>query len=163
MARQFSLPAQAKPVSALEPATDAAGRTGGYVSLKNAHKAYVVAHITQGNAATIALSLSQATSVGGANAKAVANVMPIWANLDVAASDALIARTAAASYTTDAGVKKKIVIFEIVPEAVLDIANGFDCVAVVTGASNAANITSAQIILVPGRYQQATPPSAIVD
>ena len=59
MSRQFSLVAQAKPVSLLAPATDAAGRTSGYLSLKNAHKAYVVAHITQGNAATIALQIEQ--------------------------------------------------------------------------------------------------------
>ncbi|MFG1255882.1 hypothetical protein V5F79_01055 [Xanthobacter flavus] len=163
MARQFSLVAQAKPVSALAPATDAAGRTGGYISLKNAHKAYVVLHITQGNAATIALSLSQAKTVAGGSAKSVTATFPIWSALDVATDDTLVARTAAASYTTDAGVKNKIVIFEILPEAVLDIANGFDCIAVTTGASNAANITSAQVFIVPGRYQQATPPSAIAD
>jgi len=163
MARQFSLVAQAKPVSVLAPATDAAGRTGSYVSLKNAHKAYVVFHITQGNAATIALSLSQATSVAGGSAKAVTNTVPIWSALDVATSDTLVSRTAAASYTTDAGVKNKIVIFEILPESAMDIAGGFDCIAPVTGASNAANITSAQVFIVPARYQQAAPPSAIAD
>lgn len=160
MARQFSLVAQAKINSLLAPATDAAGRTSGYVTLKNAHKAFVVVHITQGNAATIALSLSQATTVAGGSAKAVSNTFPIWSNLDVAASDTLVSRTAAASYTTDAGVKNKIVVFEILPEAVLDIANGFDCVAVTTGASDAANITSAVIYLTPLRYAQATPPTA---
>lgn len=163
MARQFSLVAQAKPVSTMAPATDAAGRTGSYVSLKNAHKAYVVAHITQGNAATIALSLSQAVTVAGGSAKAVSATFPIWSNLDIAAGDTLVSRTAAASYTTDAGVKNKVVIFEITPESVLDVANGFDCVALVTGASDAANITSAQIFVVPGRYQQATPPSGVSD
>lgn len=163
MARQFSLVAQAKPVSSMAPATDAAGRTGSYISLKGAHKAYVVLHITQGNAATIAISLSQAVTVAGGSAKAVTATVPIWSNLDIATSDTLVSRTAAASYTTDAGVKNKIVIFEITPEACLDVANGFDCIAPVTGASNAANITSAQIFVVPARYQQATPPSSVVD
>lgn len=163
MARQFSLVAQAKPVSLLAPATDAAGRTSGYASLKNAHKAYVVLYITQGNAATIAISLQQATTVAGGSTKAVTATFPIWSNLDVATSDTLVARTAAASYTTDAGVKNKIIVLEILPESVLDVANGFDCIAVTTGASNAANITSAQLFIVPGRYQQATPPSATLD
>ena len=36
MSRTFSLPQQAQIVSLLDPATDAAGRTSGYVSLKNA-------------------------------------------------------------------------------------------------------------------------------
>jgi hypothetical protein len=65
------------------------------------------------------------------------------------------------SYTTDAGVKNKIVVFQIDP-ATLDIANGFDCIVVKTGASNVANITQA-VYLLDERYQQATPPTAIAD
>jgi hypothetical protein len=102
MSTSFTLPQNYKIVSALNPATDAAGRTGAYVSLKNAIKATLVVHVTQGNAATIALSLSQATAVAGTGAKAVSATFPIWSNLDTATSDTLVARTAAASYTTDA-------------------------------------------------------------
>jgi len=151
-----------KVVQALEPATDAAGRTGDYVSLKTCARAIVVVHITQGNAATIAISINQASAVAAGDAKAIANAVPIWSNLDCAASDALVRRTDAVNYTTDAGVKHKIVVFDIDP-AKLDLANGFDCIAVVTGASNVANITSALYYLVEHRYQQPTPPSAIVD
>lgn len=151
-----------KAVEALSPASDAAGRTGDYVSLKNAHMCYVVVHITQGNAATVTLSINQATAVAPTGAKAITNVVPIWSNLDCAVSDALVRRTDAINYTTDAGVKHKIVIFQVDP-ATLDLANGFDCIAVVTGASNADNITAAMYYLVPHRYQQATPPSAIID
>jgi len=151
-----------KAVQGLQPATDAAGRTGAYISLKNAHKVAVVVHITQGNAATVAISINQASTIAAGDAKALANVVPIWSNLDCAASDALVRRTDAVNYTTDAGVKHKIIIFEIDP-AKLDLANGFDCIAVVTGASNADNITSAMYYLVPHRYQQSTPPSAVVD
>ena len=66
------------------------------------------------------------------------------------------------NYTTDAGVKNKMVIFEIDP-ASLDLANNFDCVYLSTGASNAANITAAYAILTDLRFASATPPSAIVD
>ena len=114
------------------------------------------------NAATVGLTLEQSTNVAGAGAKAVTALVPIWADLDAATSDALVRAADAASYTTDAAVKRKVVVFEIVPEAALDIAGGFDCIVVKTGASNVANITAAMYIAIP-RYQQATPPSIIVD
>lgn len=148
-------------VEALAPAADAAGRTGDYISLKHAKRVFVVAHITQGNAATVALTLHQATSVAAGSEKAIANVVPIWSNLDTAASDTLVARTAAVSYTTDAGVKNKIVIFQVDP-ASLDTNGGFDCLTVKTGASNVANLTQA-MYYVESRYGQATQPTAITD
>jgi hypothetical protein len=40
---------------------------------------------------------------------------------------------------------------------------GYDCFTIHTDASNAANYQSCVAVLIPGRYQQATPPSAIVD
>ena len=156
-----TLPEKYKVVAALNPATDAAGRTGAYVSLKNVNMAFIVVHITQGNAATIALSINQATAVAGTGAKAITTVVPIWSNLDVSVNDTLVRRTDAVSYTTDAGVKNKVVIFQVDP-AGLDVANGFDCIAVVTGASNVANITQA-VYLLDERYKQATPPTAVAD
>lgn len=151
-----------KLVQALELATDAAGRTGDYVSLKNCHRCYVLFHVTQGNAATIAISIQQAINVAAGSTKVITVSVPIWSNLDCAASDTLVARTAAVNYTTDAGVKHKQVIFQIDPST-LDIAGGFDCITVITGASNAGNITSAQYLLTDLRYHQATPPAAITD
>ena len=162
MATPFSLPQNAKIVNALSPATDAAGRTGAYVSLKNYHKAFLVCQVLQGNAATVAVALSQATAVAGTGAKATTVVMPIWSNLDVSTNDTLVERTAAISYTTDAALKTKTVVIEVDP-ARLDVAGGFDCVAPVTGASNVANLTSAMWILTPARYAESTPPSAVVD
>lgn len=161
MASSFTLPEAAKIVSALKPATDAAGRTGAYVSLKGAHKAYVIVHIEQANAATVQVSVNQATAVAGTSAKAITTAR-IWSNLDAATSDELVRRTDAANYTTDAALKTKVVVIEIDP-ASLDQANGFDCIAVVTGASNVANLTQAVYVLTPLRYPAATPPSAVVD
>jgi hypothetical protein len=159
MARQFSLVAQIPPVMLLAPAADAAGRTSSYRSLRNALKAYVTVHINQGNAATVLLSILQASAVAGTGSKAVTAV-PIWSNLDTSVNDTLAARTAAATYTTDAGVKDKIVVFEITPEACMDLAGGFDCIAVSTGASNAANITEAQLHVL-GSFQP--PPNTYTD
>jgi hypothetical protein len=159
---KFTLPQQMKIVEAIAPAADAAGRSSDIVSLKNCGKAYILVHLTQGNAATVALTPMQAQDVAGTGAKVLANAVPIWSNLDTATSDTLVRRTDAVNYTTDAALKNKIVIFEIDP-ALLDVANGFDCVYFTTGASNAANITQAMFLLADYRYQMSTPPSAIID
>lgn len=162
MPLQFSLPQNAQVVELLAPAADAAGRTGAYATLKNMHKAWIVVHITQGNAATIALTVNQATAVAGTSAKAITVATPIWANQDTATNDTLTAQTAAVSFTTSAAVKNKIVVFELNPSD-FDVANGFDCVTVATGASNAANITQAMLYGVNNRYMQSTPPSAVTN
>ena len=105
MAKNFRLWEQAHVISLLKPAADAAGRTSAYVSVANAHKAYILAYITQGNAATILLTPLQATSAAGAGSKALTAVAPIAVDLDTdtVPSDILSLATAAANYTTDAG------------------------------------------------------------
>jgi hypothetical protein len=158
MARQFSLPYQIPPVSLLAPAADAAGRTSSYRSLKNALKAYVVAEVNQGNAATVLLTLLQAKDVSGTGSKALTGVVPIWLDNDTSASDALVAQVAALNFTTDASLKNKIVVFEITPEQALDVANGFRSIAISTGASNAANITRAELFVL-GAFEGASQPS----
>lgn len=157
MSAAFTLPEDCKLGLPLAPAADAAGRTGTWLKVTGAHKLYLVATITQGNAATILLTPQQATSSAGAGAKAIAGAR-IWACLDYAASDALVRAADAANYTTDAGVKLKVVVFEIDP-AYLDVVNGFVWVTLVTGASNAANITQCTAVAGPQRFPAATPPS----
>jgi hypothetical protein len=161
MSYPFTLAQNAKLVEVLAPAADAAGRTGTAFTLKGAHKAFLVVHITQGNAATILLTPQQCTAVAGTGAKAIP-ATPIWANLDTSVSDTLVRSTDALSFTTDAAVKNKIVVFEIDPAA-LDVAGGFDCIRLNTGASNVANITQVLAYLLPLRSDEATPASARVD
>ena len=132
-------------VNAIKPQAGGA-ITGVYVSLKNVIKALVVVHIDQANAATMAITIEQATAVAGTGTTPITKAVPIWVNLDTAASDVLVAATPAVAYTTDAGIKIKLVIFEIDP-ATLNIAGGFDCITVKTAASNAANITAAHYVL----------------
>ena len=158
----MNLPQTFKIAEVIKPATDAAGRTGAYVSLKTGIKATIVFHVQQGNAATILVSVLQAKDVSGTSSKAITNVVPIWRNLDTAASDTLVRDTDAKTYTTDAGVKNKYVVFEIIPELHMDIANGFNTITISTGASNAANLTEASVY-VETNYAQATPPSVIVN
>lgn len=148
-------------VTALNPATDAAGRTSNYFSLKNATKAVFVVDVTQGNAATVAITLSQATTVAGGSAKALSAVQRIWATEDVSTTVVPAAATAAASYTTGAALATKKVLIEIDP-ATLDVAGGFDCIAITTGASNVANLTAATLVL-DNKYAQAAPLSPRVN
>lgn len=142
-------------------AADAAGRTGDYISLKNCHKVTIIVSITQGNAAVVPITIEQASAVAGTGSKPITEPVPIWSNLDTAASPTLVRRTNAVSYTTDAALKNKQVIFEIDP-ASLDINNGFDCLTVKTGASNAANLTGVLYIL-HSRFQGPSMPSTIID
>lgn len=157
----FTLPEACKVVGILKPATDAAGRTSRYVSLKNAHKAWIIVYVEQANAATIALSVLQATAVAGTGSKAITKTVPIWSNQDVAGGDTQTRETDAVSFTTSVALKEKQVIFQIDP-ATLDQANGFDCIGISTGASNVANLTSA-VVVVESRYPAANPATTATD
>lgn len=158
MSVQFSLPYKLPPVSLLSPAADAAGRSSPYRNLRNADKAWVVCRVNQGNAAPVPLTLSQAQDVAGTGAKAL-NAVPIWLNNATASSDQLVVQAAAAAFSTDATVADKIVVFEVLPQACMDIANGYRTIGVTTGASNAANITEATLILLAD-YSGQNPPSS---
>lgn len=159
MARQFSVPYQIPPILLLPAAADAAGRTSVYKSLRHGLKSWILVEVNQGNAATVLLSILQATDTTGAGSKALTANCPIWLNADTTASDAYVAQAAAAgTFTTSATLKQKLVLFEIVPEQCMDIVNGFRAIGVSTGASNAANITRAELLPLLA-YQQATPPS----
>jgi hypothetical protein len=159
MARQFSLPEIMPPVELLPPAADASGRTGTFVFVGLAEKLWIVCRVNQGNAATVQFTPLQATSSGGAGSKAI-SATQIWTDLNEAAGDQYTKQASAANYTTDAGLHSKIVIFEISPQDCMDMANGFNFITVETGASNASNITQADIYPLH-RYQQATPPSIL--
>jgi len=150
MSVSFTIPQGLVPIGALKPAADAAGRSGRWISLKNAEKAWVVIYVDQGNAATIQLDLDQATAVAGTGAKQISGNVQIFTDLDVATNGGTYTRQSdAKTYTTDAALKEKVVVLQIDPAQVFDTGNNFDCIRVKTGASNAANITSAVYYVVP--------------
>ncbi len=147
MGIQFSLPAELPPSVLLPAAADAAGRVSRYADLANAVKAYVLVEINQGNAAEVTVSLLQAQDTTGTGSKAI-GAAPIWLVDDTSNTDALVGQAAAANFVTDATLKDKLIVFEILPEAALDINNGFKTIAVQTSASNAANITRAELVYI---------------
>ena len=156
----FSLPQMFKIVDATAgPVTTNGGVTSDTVSLKNAHKAWIVLQFTQAVGHATVITPRQATDVASAT-NAVIPAVPIWQNADTAASDTLVAATAAANLTLTNDVKKKQVIFEFDPAL---FTAGYDCLYfTVSDSSQAANFVSGQFFLLE-RYQQATPPAAISD
>ena len=157
------IPQDVVPFSLLAPAADAGGRTSSYKSLKGAVKAWIVCHIGQGNAATILLSPMQDLVVAGSTPIAC-RACRIWYKSTAAATD-FTAATEATTYTTSADVDAKVVVFEIDPNKSLTphaTAGVYDCVAISTGASNAANITSA-LLLVQMRHKGASVDNVLAD
>lgn len=147
---RLQIPLTCSPVGVLEPAADAGGRDSTiYAQLKNAVKAWIVVFMNQAAANTVALTPNQATAAAGTGKKVLTANTRIYTNLDCQTADTWTRQTDAANYTTDAGVKKKIVVFEIEPNLVMDVANAFTYIGVTTGASAAANITSAIVYIQP--------------
>lgn len=159
MSLPFSIPQDMKVVLGLAPQHGAA-LSSDYVSLKAAHKCWVIVVVNQGQANQMVIALEQATDVAGTGHIPIVNAVPIWLCEDADTSDALVAQTAAVSLTLTVGVTKKIAIFEVDP-ALFTLANA-DCLKVTTGASHADNQTCV-LFLLATRYPAETPPSAIVD
>ena len=151
-----------KLVQLASPVTTNGGVTSDYVSLKNCNMAYVICNLKQAVGHATSLAVYQATAVAGTSAKAIANAVPIWMNADTAATDTLVAQTAAVSQAVAADVKSKQVVFQIDP-ALLDVANGFDCINIVVSDSSQATNFVAIDVLLDERYQGNQPPAAITD
>jgi hypothetical protein len=157
---KVQIPEDLVPYDLLSPAADAAGRTSAYLSLKGAVRAWIVVYINQGAANTVLLSPLQATAVAGTGTKAI-SAARIWTKLDQAFT-VFVKQTEAATFTTDAAVKSKVVVFELDPAKVFDVANSFDCIAISTGASAAGNITSAVLWIQP-MHRGATTYNPLLD
>ncbi|NCC76951.1 MAG: hypothetical protein EOM08_11015 [Clostridia bacterium] len=140
-----------KIVEAIAPVVGTSAAAGDYISLKNAGHVTVLVHVTQANAAPVAITIEQAKAVAGTDSKIITNAVPIYLVADAATSDAWVRQTDAVAFTTSAATKHKLVAFEI-DAASLDQANGFDCICVKAAASDTANLVAAQYILSDLRY-----------
>jgi len=155
------IPEKDKPVEAITPQAGGA-ITGAYVSLRDAEMCFVLVHVNQEGADPVAITIEQATDVAGTGSKVITNTVPIWADQDCVASDALVRQVDAVAFTTSSALKQKLVVYQIDP-ARLDVNNGFDCITVKTAASDVTNITAAQYILGDLRYGGSTAPSDRID
>lgn len=146
-------------VNMITPETDASGTISSYFSISDAHKATIIVALSQANAATVEISLLQATDTSGTNSK------PITANLPFCVAENsgvnVFVESSAANYTTGAALDPKIVMIEVQPAVALDINNialgPFTTIAVDFGASNIANIGTVLMYLSPLRYAGLNP------
>jgi hypothetical protein len=151
------------PIMIIPTTVGGAGKNGINISLKNAHKAYIVCINQKGADATqctwtLAQSTGNAGSATGTGEKAMTNVVPIYYTDSAALSNTLTETTAAKSYQQAATQSvTQIVVFEIIPEEAMDIAGGFDCVTVNTSDPAAANMITAFAYLEPRYAPLPTP------
>jgi len=134
-------------------------RDGTYISLKNVQRAFIVCLVVQGADATQhTFTLKQATAgagtATGTSEKALLVNSPVWYNQNCALSNLLTAGTATlGAYQLDAETSRtKILVFDIVPERDMDLANNFDTIGVDFSDLGAANLGGAFAFLIPARY-----------
>jgi len=146
------IPSDIVPVVLTPPVTTNGGVTCDYISLKNAHRVFIVATFTQAATHATGIDPVQATAVAGTGAKAITATCPIWENNDISATSVLVRQTDAITANVAAGTTNQIVIMEIDP-AGFDVANGFDVLGVtVDDSSEATNFVSVLAYIVP-RYE----------
>jgi len=157
-----AIPEIGKVVMVLAPQTGGA-LDSDVVSLKNYHKAYfIVLFGGVGNPATMDVHLYGHTAVGSAAVVDLALVN--WWRLSATAAGLLLTDTltkgaAGVTLITSTASQNELLVIEVNPEDY----PLYDCFAIHCDASNALNFVGVVAVLIPGRYQQATPPSAIID
>lgn len=113
-----------------------------YISLKNFERVLVLVSVK--NATTVtgsAITLKQATSVGGSGEKPL-GFSKALRNLDTAAADALAEFAVASNtFTTDNTNSKNLMYAIEVKAEDLDVNGGFDCIRAGTGDATAATVT----------------------
>lgn len=130
-----------------------------YVSLKGYGMLTIVISTGAWAGGTAAVTLTQASAVAGTGAKALA-FTDYWD--DVTTTGTLV-KKAATSNTFNLATANKTYVIHVDPMT-LDIAGGFDCVTLAIATPGANNdFYAAHYLLSDARYQQATPPSALVD
>jgi hypothetical protein len=152
-----------KIVSGAAPTDSAWDITGDYVSLKNAHMAWIVCTLQFDAMQPYAHPVQpmKATAVLPVGATAITHDAPNWANDDISISDTLVRGADATSYQVPATVANKTVIFQIDP---MQLGATYDCMGVtVDGNAKWQNNKLSIVYFVEMRYGQATPPSIIVD
>lgn len=131
-----------------------------YVSMKNYRKLTIIVSIADGTTVTgSTITLKQATTVAGANEKALAFTRML-ANVDYASSPTMVetAVTSNTFTTQTTNSLDSLYIIEVDSE-MLDTANGFDCVRLDgTGhAATASRGVCVTYILTGARYSGANP------
>jgi len=164
MSYPFSLPQNYKIIAATPNGaqSDTALITLDSISLKYAHKVWMVFVFQQVAANATVITPMVGATVATANV-AITFAARWWLNVDISLTDTLVEQAAAVTATTTGGVTTdQMIVIEIDPSDVLAQLGTYDCLGGTIAASGVANFVAGFYIVAP-RYQQATPPSMIVD
>lgn len=131
------------------------------ISLKNAHKCWIVVIHTGESDTDLVLTLNEATDVAGGTSSAITVTCPIWVDLDMGTSSDTLARTTDAyAYTIDTGTApNQMVIIEVDPTIFTD---GYDCLKITDSGGNASNVCTIFAVTDP-RQKQDAPLTNITD
>ena len=134
-------------VSMQPPRTTNGGFNSGELMLTNAQDAFIVVHITNAVGHETLFSLQQ--DDGSGTWLAVPVTQNVWVSENVATT-AISRQANAVSYTVDANISNKIIIFRVNPDSLSD---GFDRVRLVSADSTeATNFASVVGYHLPARY-----------
>jgi hypothetical protein len=148
-------------IVALDPqAASTVADAADWVSLKNAKGVWIIVQHAGTSDNDVVLTVHEGTTGAGTTAITTGAEFKIWANAATATSDALVRQTDGITYTIDSNGGGSYLIVMYVPAAVLS--PGYSWIQLGTDAGHASNFVSALYILDGERYQQATPPSAVV-
>ena len=153
-------------VEAHEPeSSDAILDTSDAIKLNNANGCLIIMHEdfnTDANAITWVVNEGATAALAAAGGTVIALTFPIWVNITCQTNDILARQPDAANYTVPAGAVAgdNILIVFYIPASIL--LTGNDWIHIEASAGNGANYASVLYILDGMRYQQETPPTAIV-
>lgn len=133
---------------------------GDYISVKNAHRVTIIAHLLQAVSHATELGINEATNVAGGAATAVTETFPIWKNADISTTDTLVRGTDAAVVVATAGTNNQMLVIQVDPAK---LADGKDCIAATLDDSSQATNYAVIEYIIEIRYPQDNPPSAIID
>lgn len=162
MPAESSLVENVRIVPAIAPIAGGSARSGDWVSLKGYKRLTILVHIAMGNAATTAITVDKAQDVSGTGESTGITVNRVYKHTGaIGAAIAFAAVAAAASFTSSAtGSGQDLYLLEIEAS---ELGEGYDCVQVELGASNAANIVAAEYILSGPRYAGAVASGFTID
>ena len=164
MASTLNFPQAYKIVTALVPQTSNAVLTSDYISMKHAHKVFIVAHCTQAIAGTFTITPDVATAVAPTGDVAATYASKWWLNADVGTTDTLVRQADAVAITITNAATNQLAVMEIDPaEQIATHGATFDCIGLVTSDSGQATDFVSVLFYIEERYPQATPPVAITD
>lgn len=145
-------------------ASDALLDTSQWINLENANGVLItVIESYAVDATPLVLTVHEGTAASGTTALSAANgqEFKIWFNVSCAASDVMVKKTDAVTFTLDGVTAGNLCIVQFYVSASL-LSNGYKWIQLAASAGNAGNIVTVLYQIEGGRYQQTTPPTYIV-